>query len=62
MLGTETNIPFVMSLLILVQIFLVGLRVTGTTTDTWRQCTGSFILMLAHFIRLGSHLLFAVLH
>lgn len=53
MLGTETNIPFVMSLLILVQILLVGLRVTGTTTDTWRQCTGILILTSAHFIRLG---------
>lgn len=44
MLGTESNIPFVMSLLILVQI-LLGLRVTGTTTDIWRQCTGNLILM-----------------
>lgn len=53
MLGTETNILFVMSLLILVQILLVGLRVTGNTTDTRRQCTGILILMSAYFIRLG---------
>lgn len=53
MLGTKTNITFVMSLLILVQILLVGLRVTGTTKDTWRQCTGILILMSAHLNRLG---------
>lgn len=43
-----------MSLLILVQILLVGLRVTGTTTDTWRQCKGILILMSTHFTSLGS--------
>lgn len=53
-LATEPNMLLVMSLVILVQFLLLGLGVIGTTSDTWRHCTG-IVLFYLIFTSLSFH-------